>query len=155
MNKFVLLALVALICALCVRAETGEEWFAKQCAQEGAVKHEKGFCYKIITPSSNTLKPTASSKVEVHYEGKLVDGTVFDSSYQRGQTISFPLPNVIACWQHGVAEMTVGSAAELYCPPNTAYGSRPVGPIPANSHLFFKVELFAVDGKHGESKEEL
>ena len=154
MNKLLCLALL-FVCVLfvAVRAETGEERYAKMCAQEGAVKHEKGFCYKIITPSSNPLKPTASSKVEVHYEGKLVDGTVFDSSYKRGETISFNLSNVIVAWQLGLHQMNVGSTAELYCPPAVAYGSRPVGPIPANSHLFFKVELFAVDGKKG--KEEL
>ena len=90
-------------------------------------------------------KPNASDTVLVHYEGRLLDGTVFDSSYQRGKPISFPLRGVIPCWTQGVAEMPVGSTAELTCPSETAYGKRGAGGvIPPNATLIFKVELLGI-----------
>lgn len=90
-------------------------------------------------------KPVASDSVLVHYEGKLQDGTVFDSSYKRGKPISFPLRGVIPCWTLGVAEMPVGSTVELTCPSDTAYGKRGAGGvIPPDATLVFKVELLAI-----------
>lgn len=91
-------------------------------------------------------KPTASSTVKVHYEGKLADGTVFDSSYKRGEPISFPLRGVIPCWTEGVQQMAVGGKAKLLCPANTAYGSRGAGGvIPPNAVLTFTVELLNIE----------
>ena len=91
-------------------------------------------------------KPTASSTVKVHYEGKLTDGTVFDSSYKRGEPISFPLRGVIPCWTEGVQQMAVGGKAKLLCPANTAYGSRGAGNvIPPNAVLTFTVELLNIE----------
>lgn len=90
-------------------------------------------------------KPAASDTVLVHYEGKLQDGTVFDSSYRRGKPISFPLRGVIPCWTQGVAEMAVGATAELTCPSETAYGKRGAGGvIPPDATLIFKVELLGI-----------
>lgn len=90
-------------------------------------------------------KPVASDTVLVHYEGRLLDGTVFDSSYQRGKPISFPLRGVIPCWTQGVAEMPVGSTVELTCPSDTAYGKRGAGGvIPPDATLIFKVELLGI-----------
>lgn len=90
-------------------------------------------------------KPVASDSVLVHYEGRLTDGTVFDSSYKRGKPISFPLRGVIPCWTQGVAEMPVGSTVELTCPSETAYGKRGAGGvIPPDATLVFKVELLGI-----------
>jgi FKBP-type peptidyl-prolyl cis-trans isomerase FkpA len=91
-------------------------------------------------------KPTAASTVKVHYEGTLKDGTVFDSSYKRGEPISFPLTGVIACWTEGVQTMAVGGKAKLQCPAKTAYGERGAGGvIPPNADLTFTVELLAIE----------
>lgn len=110
-----------------------------------------------ILPSGVTVKhltvgqgaqPTAADTVQVNYRGTLADGTEFDSSYKRGQPISFPLSQVIGCWTQGVAQMHVGGKAELTCPSDTAYGARGVpGTIPANATLTFQVELLAVINK--------
>lgn len=90
-------------------------------------------------------KPTADHTVTVHYEGSLTDGTVFDSSYKRGQPISFPLRGVVPCWTQGLQTMQVGEVAELTCPSSTAYGERGVpGAIPPGATLKFKVELLGI-----------
>jgi len=90
-------------------------------------------------------KPVASDTVRVHYEGRLADGTVFDSSYKRGQPISFPLKGVIPCWTEGVQTMAIGGKATLVCPASTAYGSRGAGGvIPPNAVLTFTVELLGI-----------
>jgi FKBP-type peptidyl-prolyl cis-trans isomerase FkpA len=91
-------------------------------------------------------KPPAASTVKVHYEGTLANGTVFDSSYKRGEPISFPLTGVIPCWTQGVQAMAVGGVAMLKCPSATAYGARGAGGvIPPNADLTFKVELLAIN----------
>lgn len=88
-------------------------------------------------------KPT--SHVEVHYEGTFKDGKIFDSSRQRGQTITFPLTGVIKCWTEGVSQMQEGGRAKLFCPSETAYGSRGAGSaVPPNTDLYFDVELIKV-----------
>jgi FKBP-type peptidyl-prolyl cis-trans isomerase FkpA len=91
-------------------------------------------------------KPTASNTVKVHYEGKLANGKVFDSSYKAGQPISFPLDRVIRCWTEGVQTMQVGGKATLHCPSKTAYGAAGAGGvIPPNADLTFTVELLAIE----------
>ncbi len=89
--------------------------------------------------------PTATSSVIVHYSGTLTDGTVFDSSIERGEPIAFPLDRVIPCWTQGLQQMKAGGKAKLVCPPEMAYGAegRP-GTIPPNSTLLFEVELLEV-----------
>jgi FKBP-type peptidyl-prolyl cis-trans isomerase FkpA len=89
--------------------------------------------------------PKASDRVEVHYHGTFEDGTVFDSSVDRGKTATFPLRGVIKCWTEGLQLMKVGGKARLVCPPNIAYGSRRKGKIPENSTLYFDVELIAIE----------
>src|SRR5215208_3064788 len=92
--------------------------------------------------------PAAADTVQVHYRGRLADGTEFDSSYKRGQPASFPLGRVIPCWTEGLQKMKVGGSATLTCPPATAYGSRGAGrAVPPNATLTFEVELLAVDKK--------
>lgn len=89
--------------------------------------------------------PKATDTVKVHYRGTLTDGTEFDSSYKRGQPISFPLNRVIPCWTEGVQKMQVGGKAKLTCPAATAYGARGVpGTIPPNATLNFEVELLGI-----------
>jgi FKBP-type peptidyl-prolyl cis-trans isomerase FkpA len=93
-------------------------------------------------------QPTASSTVKVHYRGTLADGKEFDSSYKRGEPISFPLTGVIPCWTQGVQTMKVGGKAKLTCPPATAYGSRGAGGvIPPNATLTFEIELLGIAGQ--------
>jgi FKBP-type peptidyl-prolyl cis-trans isomerase FkpA len=90
--------------------------------------------------------PKASDTVKVHYRGTLENGTEFDSSYKRGEPISFPLSRVIPCWTEGVQKIKVGGKAKLTCPSQTAYGSRGVpGTIPPNSTLNFEVELLGIE----------
>lgn len=90
--------------------------------------------------------PTSTSTVKVHYRGTLANGTEFDSSYKRGEPITFKLNQVIPCWSEGLQRMKVGGKARLVCPPKTAYGERGVpGAIPPNSVLFFDVELLAIE----------
>jgi len=91
--------------------------------------------------------PKASDTVKVHYRGTLTDGKEFDSSYKRGQPISFPLNRVIPCWTEGVQKMQVGGKAKLTCPAATAYGANGVpGTIPPNATLNFEVELLGIGG---------
>ncbi len=85
-----------------------------------------------------------SDTVKVHYTGKLIDGTIFDSSVKRGVAAEFPLKGVISCWTVGLQEMKPGSKATLYCPPDTAYGNMQAGPIEPNSLLIFDVELLEI-----------
>lgn len=98
---------------------------------------------KTLIKAGNGEKPPPGSQVHVHYTGKLVDGTTFDSSRTRGQPLSFALgrSQVIAGWDRGVQTMSVGEQAILTIAPEFGYGSRGVGPIPANATLIFEVEL--------------
>ncbi|MGI4982060.1 MAG: FKBP-type peptidyl-prolyl cis-trans isomerase [Janthinobacterium lividum] len=89
--------------------------------------------------------PSASDTVTVNYQGTLTDGTVFDSSYKRGEPTSFPLDRVVPCWTQGIQKMKIGEKARLICPPATAYGERGVpGVIPAGATLTFDVELLSI-----------
>jgi len=88
--------------------------------------------------------PKSADTVKVHYTGKLLDGTVFDSSVARGVPAEFPLNSVISCWTIGLQEMKPGAKATLYCPSDTAYGNMQAGPIEPNSLLIFDVELLEV-----------
>lgn len=100
------------------------------------------------TKAGTGASPVAADTVQVHYRGKLTDGTEFDSSYKRGKPTSFPLDRVIPCWTQGLQKMKVGGAATLTCPPATAYGSRGAGAaVPPNSTLVFDVELLAIEKK--------
>jgi FKBP-type peptidyl-prolyl cis-trans isomerase FkpA len=117
---------------------------AEYAAKPGAVKSASGLIY-IPVRAGTGASPAATDKVKVNYEGKLMDGTVFDSSYKRGQPIEFGLNQVIPCWTEGVQKMKVGGEATLVCPPSIAYGERGApGAIPPNATLVFKVELLGV-----------
>jgi len=123
------------------------ENFSFQNSTEGGtlIKTASGLQYEIIKMGDGE-KPNATDKVEVHYHGTLEDGTVFDSSVDRGQTISFPLNRVIKGWTEGVQLMPVGSKFKFIIPPELAYGERGAGGIiPPNATLIFEVELFSIE----------
>ncbi len=121
----------------------GQEFLEENKKKYGVVVTSSGLQYKVITEGTGK-KPLATSKVKVHYEGKLIDGTIFDSSYQRGETIEFQLNQVIPGWTEGLQLMSEGSIYELYIPSELGYGDRSIPGIPAGSVLIFKVELFSV-----------
>ncbi len=111
---------------------------------DGVVTTESGLMYEVITMGDGA-KPKATDTVEVHYHGTLLDGTVFDSSVDRDEKISFPLNQVISGWTEGVQLMPVGSKFKFTIPSDLAYGNRDVGQfIKAGDTLVFEVELFDI-----------
>jgi FKBP-type peptidyl-prolyl cis-trans isomerase len=105
-----------------------------------------GLKYQVLKHGTGTVSPKATDTVKVHYHGTLLDGTVFDSSVQRGEPISFPLNRVIPGWTEGVQLMKVGDKFKFEIPPNLAYGPNSPSPkIPANSTLVFEVELLGIE----------
>ena len=115
--------------------------------EDGAVVTDSGLVYKSLKEGTGA-SPKASDKVTVHYRGKLIDGTEFDSSYSRGAPSEFPLGGVIPCWTEGLQRMKIGGKAKLTCPANLAYGQRGInGVIPPSATLAFEVELIAIKGK--------
>lgn len=125
--------------------EAGEEFLAKNKNKEGVQVTESGLQYKVLEEGTGE-SPTATDTVTVHYEGTLLDGTVFDSSYERGEPATFPLNRVIQGWTEGLQLMKEGAIYRFYIPGNLAYGMnpRPGGEIGPNEVLIFKVELLEV-----------
>lgn len=121
----------------------GEELLAKAASEADAVRTDSGIVFRSINAGTGA-NPTATDTVRVHYVGTLADGTVFDSSRERGEPAEFALNQVIPCWTEGVQRMKVGETAKLVCPSNLAYGERSAGSIPPNSTLFFDVELLGI-----------
>ena len=112
--------------------------------KEGAQKTASGLAYKIIKPGSSK-KPSATDTVEVHYHGTLIDGTVFDSSVERGKRVSFPLNRVIKGWTEGLQLIGEGGKIKLVIPSELAYGEHGAPPkIAGGATLVFEVELFSV-----------
>jgi FKBP-type peptidyl-prolyl cis-trans isomerase FkpA len=125
----------------------GREYLDKAAKEPGAQKLPSGLIYKTLTPG-NGPSPQATDKVKVNYEGRLTNGTVFDSSYKRGQPAEFGLNQVIKCWTEGVQKMKVGEKARLVCPSDIAYGDHGHPPtIPGGATLVFDVELLGINGK--------
>lgn len=111
---------------------------------EGVIELPSGLQYQMISPGEGG-NPSDTSMVTVHYLGKLMDGTVFDSSYERGEPISLRLDQVIPGWTEGLQLMKPGGKCILYIPPHLGYGDRGAGPIPPASLLIFEVELVRVE----------
>jgi FKBP-type peptidyl-prolyl cis-trans isomerase FkpA len=124
--------------------QASEAWVAEQAAQPGAERSATGVVFIPITAGTGA-NPSATSTVRVHYHGTLRDGTVFDSSVDRNEPISFPLDGVISCWTEGVQKIKVGGKAKLICPSDTAYGDQGSGEIPGGAALAFEVELLAIE----------
>jgi FKBP-type peptidyl-prolyl cis-trans isomerase FkpA len=119
--------------------------FLAQMAKEpGAERSATGVIYIPITAGTGP-SPKATDTVRVHYHGTLRDGTVFDSSVQRGEPVTFPLNGVIPCWTEAVQKMKTGGKAKLVCPSDTAYGDAGQGPIPGGATLIFEVELLGIE----------
>jgi FKBP-type peptidyl-prolyl cis-trans isomerase FkpA len=124
--------------------QASDAWVAEQAALPGAQRSASGVVVIPMTEGTGA-NPTADSTVKVHYHGTLRDGTVFDSSVQRGEPISFALSQVIGCWTEGVQKIKVGGKAKLVCPSDTAYGDQGSGSIPGGAALAFEVELLAIE----------
>jgi FKBP-type peptidyl-prolyl cis-trans isomerase FklB len=127
-----------------VNLEKGQAFLRENKTREGVVETASGLQYRVIQEGTGK-KPKATDTVETHYEGKTIDGEVFDSSYRRGTTATFPLNGVIRGWTEALQLMGTGSKWELFIPPGLAYGkqgsSNVIGP---NSTLIFTVELISI-----------
>jgi len=123
----------------------GDAFLAENAEKEGITVTESGLQYKVIEEGEGN-RPTDSSMVTVHYEGKLLDGTTFDSSYERGEPIEFEVGQVIPGWTEAIQLMRPGAKWQVYIPSDLGYGERgtPNGEIPPNSVLIFDVELLSV-----------
>lgn len=123
----------------------GQEFLANNKTADGVQETASGLQYKVIK-EANGAKPSATDKVRVHYHGTLIDGTVFDSSVDRGEPAEFGLNQVIKGWTEGIQLMPVGSKFKFFIPSDLGYGPspRPGGPIGANMVLIFDVELFEI-----------
>ncbi len=127
-----------------VAKEAGEAYLAENGKKEGVVTLPSGLQYQVLR-EGNGKKPKATDQVECHYEGTLIDGTIFDSSYKRGETATFPLNGVIVGWTEGLQLMQEGAKYRFFIPYQLGYGERGAGAsIPPFAALVFDVELVAV-----------
>lgn len=132
--------------------EEGKAFLAENAKKDGVVTTESGLQYKVIEEGDG-VKPGADDTVEVHYRGTLIDGTEFDSSYKRNNTVTFPVGGVIPGWTEALQLMTVGSKYQLFIPSDLAYGPGGTGgPIGPNATLIFDVELVSIKDKTEEAK---
>ncbi len=128
-------------------AQAGEGFLIENAMQPGVVTTPSGLQYLVLEegPNANAPMPLATDEVEVHYHGTMIDGSVFDSSVDRGEPISFPLDGVIAGWTEGLQLMKVGDKYRFFIPSELAYGAAGAGPIPPYSALIFDVELLGIN----------
>lgn len=124
-------------------AGEGRAFLEENAKRDGITVLASGLQYEVLTAGEGA-KPTRESSVRTHYHGTLIDGTVFDSSYERGQPAEFPVGGVIAGWTEALQLMGVGSKWRLYVPSELAYGAQGVGSIPPHSVLVFDVELLDI-----------
>lgn len=132
-----------------------QDYLADVATHEGVEVTESGLGYEVLVDGGDGSTPNPWDRVKVHYEGTLADGTVFDSSYARGEPIEFGLNQVIPGWTEGVGLMNVGDTYKFYIPPQLGYGERgtPGGPIGPNEALVFKVELLGItEGKSPDAE---
>ena len=122
------------------REEAQQEYLANFKKEKGVKTLDNGAMIKLSKPGKGK-NPKADSTVKVHYTGTLIDGTKFDSSRDRGEAFQTRLTDVVPCWTKAVQQLKTGARATVVCPPDTAYGNRPIGPIPPNSVLVFDIEL--------------
>ncbi len=127
-----------------VNTTAGEAFLAANAKKEGVTTTASGLQYRVIKPGTGRT-PKPKDTVKVHYEGTLIDGTVFDSSIKRGEPATFPVNGVIAGWTEALLLMKEGAKYQLVIPPNLAYGVAGQGPIGPNSVLIFDVELIGIE----------
>ena len=125
--------------------ELGELFLANNLKEPGVKSTDSGLQYLVLEAGSGSAHPGPSDKVTVHYHGTLINGVVFDSSVERGQTISFGLNQVIKGWTEGLQLMVVGEKTRFFIPSELAYGNRGAGQIPPGSTLIFEVELLGIN----------
>jgi peptidylprolyl isomerase len=123
----------------------GAEFLETNTTREGVESLSSGLQYLILEPGNGDEHPGPSDRVRVHYHGTLIDGTVFDSSVDRGEPIEFGLSQVIKGWTQGLQLMVVGEKNRLFIPSSLGYGNSSAGSIPAGSLLIFDVELIAIN----------
>ena len=124
--------------------EIGNSFLTANKANPGVVETASGLQYQIVKKGDGSVHPSAKSTVKVHYHGTLLDGTVFDSSIERNEPISFPLNRVIKGWTEGLQLMVAGDTFKFFIPSNLAYGNAATGKIKPGSVLIFEVELLEV-----------
>jgi FKBP-type peptidyl-prolyl cis-trans isomerase len=127
------------------QSEVSKTFMAKVGKETGVTVLPSGLAYKVVRAGPPTgLKPGSKDEVKVHYEGKLEDGTVFDSSYERGAPAAMPLERLIPAWQEALQLMRPGDEWLLYVPSNLGYGEEGAGQIPPGAPLIFRIELIDV-----------
>lgn len=124
--------------------QQGSAFLADNAKKDGVITTASGLQYQVLQAGTGDRHPSATDTVRVHYHGTLIDGTVFDSSVERGETISFPLNRVIPGWTEGVQLMKIGDKFRFFIPSGLGYGNRSAGKIPPGSVLIFDVELFEI-----------
>lgn len=154
MRRTLILLAAALALAACQPKAKGPDLAAESAAfmkkvatEEGVKVLPSGVAYKVVRSGPETgMKPTLKDEVKVHYEGKLVSGRVFDSSYERGAPAAMPLEGLIPAWQEALVQMRPGDEWILYVPPEKGYGAEGAGggEIPPNAALIFRIELIDV-----------
>ncbi|MEH6569093.1 MAG: FKBP-type peptidyl-prolyl cis-trans isomerase [Halioglobus sp.] len=125
--------------------QEGAEYLAANSKLDGVATTESGLQYKVLRQGTGGQHPKATDTVKVHYHGTLLDGTVFDSSVERGEPIEFSLHQVIKGWTEGLQLMVVGEKTRLFIPSELAYGDRAAGAIGPGSTLIFDVELLGIN----------
>ncbi|MBT5496503.1 MAG: hypothetical protein HOK54_12225 [Alphaproteobacteria bacterium] len=126
------------------RLQEGRQYLIANKQTTDVIERPSGLQYKVIRPAPSGRRPSKTDTVSVHYQGSLIDGTVFDSSYKRGKPAAFPVNAVINGWQEALLLMRVGEKWQIFIPSHLAYGKRGTGPIRPNETLLFEVELLAI-----------
>lgn len=133
-----------------VNLSKGKAFLTENAKTPGVVVLPDGLQYKIVRQGPGVgPNPRPQDLVKVHYEGKLLDGFVFDSSYERGQPAVFPLKGLVPAWVTALQKMKAGDEWTLWVPPELGYGDETKGPIPANSVMVFRIELLSVAPRGG------
>jgi FKBP-type peptidyl-prolyl cis-trans isomerase FklB len=123
----------------------GQAFMEANAKRPGVIIHPSGVQYEVIKTGTDNTKPTLESTIVFHYHGTLIDGTIFDSSVDRGQPVTYPLRQLVKGWQEVVPLMTVGSKWKLYVPADLAYGDSPAGKAGPGSTMIFDLELISIE----------
>jgi FKBP-type peptidyl-prolyl cis-trans isomerase len=123
---------------------SGADFLAKNAKAAGVKTLPSGLQYKVVASGPAGPSPKAGDIIKVHYEGTLVSGQVFDSSFARGKPVLFPLADLVPAWMEALPMMRVGDEWMLYAPPQLGYGPEGSGPIPPNSVLIFRIKLLGM-----------